>query len=47
MSESLKAMWDMILLGKVKPMTQHFAGGLTQVWPLKFMLIFVFHETFQ
>ena len=26
---------------------QHFAGGLTQVWPLKFMLVFVFHETFQ
>ena len=37
----------MILKGKVKPLTQHFAGGLTQTWPLKFMLVFDFYETFK
>ena len=32
---------------KIKLLNQHFAGGLTQVLLLKFMLVFVFHETFQ
>ena len=27
--------------------TQDFAGGLTQLWTLKFMLVFVFHDTLQ
>ena len=34
------------LWGKIKPLTQYFAGGLNQVWSLKFMLVFVLHETF-
>ena len=33
--------------GKIKPSIQLFPVGLTQVWPLKFMLVFVFNETFQ
>ena len=45
MPESLVEIWSMILLwGKTKPVNQHFAVDLTQVWPLKFMLVFVFHE---
>ena len=46
MQESLIEIWDMILMGKIKPLNQHFAGGLIQVWPPKFMLVLVFHETF-
>ena len=35
------------LWGKVKSLIQHFAGGLTQGLPLKFMLVFFFYETFK
>ena len=35
------------LWGKIKPLTQHIAGGLTQAWPQKFMLVFNFYETFK
>ena len=47
MPESSVENWGMILWGKIQPLTQHFVGGLTQVWPVKFMLIFVFYETFR
>ena len=47
MPASLVEIWGMILMGKIKPLTQNFAGGLTQASPLKFMLVFVLHEAFQ
>ena len=47
MPESLVEIWDMKLMGKVKLLTQNFARGFTQVWPLKFMLVSVLHETLQ
>ena len=30
-----------------KSLTQDFAGDLFQAWSLKFMLVFVFYETFE
>ena len=36
-----------VLQGKIRPFTQHYAGVLTKAWPLKAMLVFVFHEAFK
>ena len=37
MPETLVGFWGIVLWGKIKPLIQHFARGLTQTWPLKFM----------
>ena len=46
MPESSVEIWGMIW-GKIKPLTQHLVGGLTQAWLLKSMLVFVFYEAFK
>ena len=32
---------------KKKSLTQHFVVGLTQAWPLTFILVFFFYDTFK
>ena len=43
MPDSLVEIWGM-LWGKIKPLSQHFAGCLTQAWPLKSLPVFIFFE---
>ena len=53
MAESSGKIWSMILIGKKKVFGPALCGGsvpglaLNQAWPLKFMLVFVFYETFK
>ena len=42
MTESSVKFGAWYLQDKIKSLTQHFAVCLTQAWPLKFMLVFIF-----